>query len=85
MIDLDQAELDRLITVFDNERVANRINPSVPQLPSSTGRAIDGFNNCMRAFDDYCANINRLYTVTSKYLHKVSDNIEECEESNTRI
>lgn len=82
MIDVNHAGLDQMIRLFEADRSAHHIYDTSEKLSSSEGKAINEINDCFASFDDYCANINKLYTATSSYLHKVSYNINLCEESN---
>ncbi|MBO7453191.1 MAG: hypothetical protein J6U54_22900 [Clostridiales bacterium] len=82
MIDVNQAGLDQMIRLFETDRSSHHIYDTSEKLSKSAGKAIDEINNCFTSFDDYCTNINNLYTATSSYLHKVAYNISLCEESN---
>ncbi len=85
MIDVNQEELDKTIKMFETDRSAHHINDTSEKLSKSEGKAINEINDCLRSFDDYCANINDLYTATSNYLNKVLNNIDLCEEGNVGI
>lgn len=82
MIDVNLAGLNQMIGLFDSDLSAHHISDKTNKLTKEEGAAIDEINACFDSFDNYCTNINNLYSATSSYLHKVSYNINLCEEGN---
>ena len=81
ILDIHIEDLRKEIGSFDaliqNEHIADKTT----LLTKSQGAAINEINDCLKAFETYCASINNLYAATSTYLHKVMDDIDACEDA----
>ncbi|MBO7453186.1 MAG: hypothetical protein J6U54_22875 [Clostridiales bacterium] len=82
-INFNQYGFDKQLGSFDSLMGTAKISGKTDRLTGSEGQAIDRLNECLDNYDQYCEYLNEVFAATSAYLHKVSKNINDCEEGTT--
>lgn len=83
MIDVNMGGFKQHLDFFVAESQENKINKTADGFTSSQGDAITKINNCLSAYSEYCANIDKVYHSTMLYLQKAYYNTSACESDNS--
>ncbi|MBO7424792.1 MAG: hypothetical protein J6U23_03885 [Clostridiales bacterium] len=67
---------------FESECGNNKVTERTEEFSNSEGIAIEELNKCFKSYNDFCKNLNNVYSSTSNYLMKASASIEACEADN---
>ena len=62
----------------------DRVYMKSSEFTNSDGDAIDKLNDCLRNYNNFCSNLNSVYSATASYLSKAAFNIYLCEEDNAK-